>query len=352
MRRALLSLFALFALNAAPVYACSCVRPVPGPASLPRVTERMTAVPDEVAFEGTVVKAELHGALIDAKDGDLIPADLDATPPFMLVSFNVSRSYPTDARKTAEVRTGLGGGDCGFSFEVGKKYLVDAGKDDDGQLTTNICSQTAAQDASQAGDNGSEETAICGHIIQSDPNTPTEGRVFAYNGGNESPVPADHAVVEADRSFCVEHVDPGEYNLLFVGGAAGAPTSFAYFPDATKRTEAEKITVSSGQRVESLSIKVSSQTSYSVKGEISSFDKANLELKPKVLLLDAEEFSLAALYAADVATDGSFEFPKVLSGKYWAIVGVDDSDSKWLTRKTALDVDGDVAGLSVTLVKK
>jgi hypothetical protein len=41
------------------------------------------------------------------------------------------------------VTTGGGGGDCGYEFEVGTRYLIEAYRSaEDGQLTTGICSKT------------------------------------------------------------------------------------------------------------------------------------------------------------------------------------------------------------------
>ena len=48
-----------------------------------------------------------------------------------------------------DVRTGMGGGDCGYHFEIGKQYLVDA-RDQGGTLNTEICSRTASLDRGQA----------------------------------------------------------------------------------------------------------------------------------------------------------------------------------------------------------
>jgi hypothetical protein len=48
-----------------------------------------------------------------------------------------------------KVQTGMGGGDCGFPFEVGKQYLVDAW-DRSGTVFTGICSHTASVDRGQA----------------------------------------------------------------------------------------------------------------------------------------------------------------------------------------------------------
>jgi hypothetical protein len=49
--------------------------------------------------------------------------------------------------------TGTGGGDCGYSFEVGKKYIVWAKRDDrlaPGELSTGICTYTAPLEKADA----------------------------------------------------------------------------------------------------------------------------------------------------------------------------------------------------------
>jgi hypothetical protein len=46
------------------------------------------------------------------------------------------------------VKTGMGGGDCGYRFKIGEKYLIDASKNID-VLLTGICSLTAPVEQSQ-----------------------------------------------------------------------------------------------------------------------------------------------------------------------------------------------------------
>src|SRR5260370_33070493 len=68
----------------------------------------------------------------------------------MEASFEVLRSYRGVDSKHVRVRTGIGGGDCGFNFETNEMYLVFAYKDDSGELSTGICSSTAFIAESQA----------------------------------------------------------------------------------------------------------------------------------------------------------------------------------------------------------
>jgi hypothetical protein len=351
------------------VLACSCPHPPPPePNAAPSPVERIPDK-DEAVFEGTVSNAQLKGSLFDAKVGDLISADLEGDSPFMLVSFDVSRSYSGQQEKRVELRTGMGGGDCGYPFEVGKQYLVYAGKDESGQLSTGICSGTGLLEdrkADIASLRGSpviqtdppEHRApvparLCGHVVKSNQVSATEHRLMLISVGDKSPVPTDEAQVNDDGSFCAISVSPGEYYLLYVGGTQESPTSFGFYPGVTKLSEAETISLKSGQQIENLLLKVPFQPSYSVSGTVAVPEKFDSELQAKVLLFDAEQVFLGLIYRQDLSPGVSFRFPQVLPGKYWAIVMVEsDDNSKWLTKKVEVDVDNNVSGLALTLTQK
>src|SRR5579863_2056644 len=68
----------------------------------------------------------------------------------MLYRIRVIESFrgPQKAGDIVEVRTGMGGGDCGYEFEIGHQYLVDA-RSSGGNLSTSICSPTASLDRGQ-----------------------------------------------------------------------------------------------------------------------------------------------------------------------------------------------------------
>jgi hypothetical protein len=54
-----------------------------------------------------------------------------------------SFSKNIEAGSTIEVKTGLGGGDCGWVFDLDTTYLVDIYVGEDGSFNTSICSSTA-----------------------------------------------------------------------------------------------------------------------------------------------------------------------------------------------------------------
>lgn len=59
-----------------------------------------------------------------------------------LIRFAVERAFQGVTAKEVEVRTGLGGGDCGYGFRLGGQYLVYAYRDGEKRLATGICSRT------------------------------------------------------------------------------------------------------------------------------------------------------------------------------------------------------------------
>jgi Carboxypeptidase regulatory-like domain len=58
------------------------------------------------------------------------------------VTLSVQRAARGVTGAAVEVSTGLGGGDCGFDFRVGERYIVYARKTADGSLSVSICSRT------------------------------------------------------------------------------------------------------------------------------------------------------------------------------------------------------------------
>jgi hypothetical protein len=59
-----------------------------------------------------------------------------------VVSFSIESALRGIQGSSVNVRTGLGGGDCGFDFKPGLQYLVYAYRHKDGHLSAGICSRT------------------------------------------------------------------------------------------------------------------------------------------------------------------------------------------------------------------
>jgi hypothetical protein len=357
----------ILAFNCVPTFGCSCASPPPDLNTAQRLAQ-WTATQSEEIFEGKVESIKLKWHLLDAKVGDLTPADMEQDPPFMEVSFEITRSYRGPQRKTIQLRTGLGVGDCGFRFEVGKQYLVYAFTGDSGELSTNICSGTALLEESQANlsylrgepvvfervGSGSNIASgkLCGHLVRADQDF-TDSQILLLPVENPSPLPSDEAEPAQDGSFCVTEVAAGKYHLVFMQGDESSPTSFAFFPGVTKPSEATEIDVIAGQFNPELMFKIPIQPAFSVSGSVLVSKESALPDGCKVILWGAEPLSFHLAYSQNVSPGGSFDFAKVLPGRYWAFVSVDsDTSSTWLTRKAEVNVNVRVTNLTLELIEK
>lgn len=158
--------------------------------------------------------------------------------PQQLVQLQIARNYRgQEGKSTVEVVTGEGGGDCGFSFEEGKQYLVYAYPHAaSGELYTGICQRTrllsgADEDleylankddpAHGAGIEGSVEelsrdrhniTQVAGMLA----GVPLE---IVGNGGRWT------AVTGADGKFRVWGLKPGSYRITAMWGKKFAADS-------------------------------------------------------------------------------------------------------------------------------
>ena len=61
---------------------------------------------------------------------------------YVEVRFKVENSWKEVRTNELIIRTGRGGGDCGYNFEVGQRYLVYAYGSNENRLETNICQRT------------------------------------------------------------------------------------------------------------------------------------------------------------------------------------------------------------------
>jgi hypothetical protein len=127
MRTKIIALFFTLAaglLGAESALACSCIGPVPPCQEYGQAS---------AVFVGTVT-----GVRTDEREEDGV---VNWTP--RVFRFAVERAYLGVAGTEVEVATGRGGGDCGYGFRRGEKYLVYAYQDAKaGRLSTGICSRT------------------------------------------------------------------------------------------------------------------------------------------------------------------------------------------------------------------
>lgn len=349
-------------------FACECA-PLPVVTG-PRDFAESQANRADAVFEGKVRGVALHWKLRDTPAGDLLLANLDDNPPTMLVTFEVSRSYRGTQPDEVQIETGLGAGDCGFDFEAGRQYLVYADADENGHLSTSVCSGTALLEDSAAnlaylrGEANIPEPArrsktdgtgkVCGRVVYEGLN-PADDRLFFFREGRTSLVPNDEAEISNDGHFCADSLTPAKYRLMFVHVKNDLPILAAFFPGVVQPSRASLVTVRPGQEVSSLIFRMPTLQTCSVQGVVNTSDGSQLPAGLKVVLMGTQSVWPVIGGAQDVASDGSFSFPQILPGKYWAVAdasSVDSSlnESKWLTRKVEIEVRQNVTGLALQLI--
>lgn len=105
-------------------FACSC--------SLPRGNKSIKA---------QVEKAHKESAAVFV--GEVIEIVKKPNTYFVTVKLKVEKTWSNEYKKEVFLVTGQGGGDCGYKFEIGKKYLIYAYYGNKNMLQTNICTRTS-----------------------------------------------------------------------------------------------------------------------------------------------------------------------------------------------------------------
>lgn len=175
----------VIALASANANACSCVTPRSPCESFGSAS---------AVFVGTVISGE-RGAF----------------------KFSVEQAYSGVSGTQVEVFTGLGGGDCGFYFEIGRRYLVYAYRHQD-KLGTNICTRTKPFEIAR------EDLAFLGSLSSAASGVTLSGEV-RHGDIKGKFVPSDATVIvqgelqrkevrpDAEGKFSVSGLSPGKFKV-------------------------------------------------------------------------------------------------------------------------------------------
>lgn len=328
----------------------------------------------QVIFEGSVEKQELQSG------SPGVPASALSMTGFgshRAVTFNVLRAYRGVAVSSVTVLTGLGGGDCGFDFETGKKYLVYASRVNTETLFTSICSGTSSL----------EEAGPALRFLRGEPPTPDDlldlksyyekfeaqeygtacGRVTRLDGSplggasvdmtqvRDEPFPpksaSDPDMSKPDGSFCIPGISPGKYMLT------AETTDFdhdlrwmGYYPGVSKHTEATVIEVKAGAQLQKLDFTVRKESLYTVSFRIQSSDGSPLPLHNLRVRIDSHDRDELAYHEDQHDEDGEYTMGYVPPGRYVVRTYIQMNDpeqkvpvelTKWRMANQEVDIQSD-----------
>jgi len=182
----------MFGLVTPIVNACTCI----GPRTPCEAYGTAAAV-----FVGTAIRS---GKAEPLKDNS------DPHPEPVVVKFAVEQSYLGVDGTEVEVFTGFGGGDCGYEFKIGERYLVYAYRDHI-RLVTGICTRT------RPFAKATEDLAFLGNLSSATAGATIQGQVVRPAAPKSDPLPISSdvvVVVEGDKVRQELRVDKfGNYRI-------------------------------------------------------------------------------------------------------------------------------------------
>ena len=139
-----------------------------------------------------------------------------------LVHFRLNQAYKGIEGTEVQVITGLGGGDCGYGFRLGEKYLVYAFRNQDNKLHTSICTRT--RPLSEAEEDldyirgislAPRGSLIFGEVGRLDRNSP-DGRLKPVEGATiviEGQSKRVEVITDSKGQYRVSALPPGAYKV-------------------------------------------------------------------------------------------------------------------------------------------
>jgi hypothetical protein len=328
----------------------------------------------QVIFEGSVEKQELRSGSPDAPNTALSMSTFGS---HRVVTFNVLRAYRGNASGSVTVLTGLGGGDCGFDFETGKKYLVYASRVNTEILFTSICTGTSSLE--QAGPafrllRGETPTpddlldpqsyyekfqdqwygTACGRVARPD-GSPLSVASVDLTQVRDEPFPpksaSDPDMSKPDGSFCISGISPGKYVLTAETMDFDHDLRWmGYYPGVSKHADATVIEVKAGAKLRNLDFTVRKESLYTVSFRIQSSDGTPVPLDNLRVRIDSPDRDELAYHLDQHESDGEYTMGYVPPGHYVVrtYIQMDDSQqkvpvelTKWRMANQEVDIKSD-----------
>jgi len=209
------SVFGLFAIFGPSVNACTCASP---------------GTPCEGYGRAAAV---FVGTVTGRKETKSSKDEISLTP--IAYKFAVEHSYLGVEGTEVEVFTGSGGGDCGYRFAAGKRYLVYAYRSEN-KLATSICSRTKLY--AQA----SEDLAFLGNLSSTPKGATIYGQIIgATPGKKDVPALIAETLVRIEGEGVRREIRPDAEGRYRIAGLPPGKYKIALqLPDALTVNEAER----------------------------------------------------------------------------------------------------------------
>ena len=283
-------------------WACSCVRPTP--CGLHRY--------GDADFVGEVLSRRV------------LSSDVEHEPVLFKIRVIESFRGTEKAGEIVEVRTGFGGGDCGYAFKIGAKYLIDASLRD-ALFYTGICFLTAPIESAEievrnlrriaVGQRVPDLTGVLMRGLETEsgysatplPGVPVE--VKRITGGG-----AQRTVTDALGSFTFERLPKGKYNVI-LGLPTNLSVSYAY-GGTVNEDQGSLFSIESTIPYAACNIHVFVEPSGSISGVVQSSGAAAIEGWVNADTVTANDKPWNTVRTAVPAADGKFTLGHLKPGRY------------------------------------
>jgi 5-hydroxyisourate hydrolase-like protein (transthyretin family) len=223
-----------------------------------------------------------------------------------------------------EVITGLGGGDCGYGFELGKSYLIYAFRSErDGKFHTSICTRTRP-----IGDSD-DDIAFINSLATAEPGATIFGQVakrnYYWKEGEKwyKPVPDAEVTIEghgekrelksdAEGNFRVSGFQPGSYKVLLKLPPGLLRNSYVK-DEGARVVENEVSVVARGCAQSDFHLESDSRVTGRV---VDPSGQPIADLRLDMRGADADNRNINVFLSTQTNQDGTFEFKVVAPGDY------------------------------------
>jgi len=247
----------------------------------------------------------------------------------VLVEIRIIESFrgPQKPGDIVSIRTGQGGGDCGYPFKLGKKFLIDA-TEENGTLYTGICSLTAPVDEATveieslrrlaAGQRVPDLTGLLYKVSSTSedwdkrPLAGIQAQLASLSGKKLSAT----AITNSEGVFSFTQVPSGRYQLSLLLPQDLSPV-YANFGRTNEKDEIPPLTIPASDRSSAAChVEVYVDSSASISGMIKAPRPGPVAGWVNADTVKPDRTPWSTVLSATPAADGSFRLAHLPPGRY------------------------------------